>query len=156
MVGGLLQTDAVIEPATSGGPLLGADGRVVAVTTQLTEGGGDAVYAIPVDTVRDVLAQLEKSHKVLRPYLGLRGRTAAGGVVVAEVYPSGPAERAGLHQGDTIEAIDGRPTAKLAELLAEVDRHAPGQSVTLRVLRDGSRGDVDLQLDERPATVPGS
>ena len=156
MVDGLLQTDAVIEPATSGGPLLGADGRVVAVTTQLTGEAGDASYAIPIDTIRDVLAQLEESHKVIRPYLGLHGRTAAGGVEVVEVYVDGPADRAGLHTGDTIEAIDGRPSTTLADLLDEVDRHEPGQSVQLRVLRDGSRGDVDLQLDERPATVPGS
>jgi S1-C subfamily serine protease len=156
MVAGLLQTDAVIEPATSGGPLLGADGRVVAVTTQLTEGAGDAGYAVPIDTVRDVLSQLEERHKVVRPYLGLRGRTRPGGVVVVQVYAGGAAERAGLHTGDTIETIDGRPATTLAELLGEVDRHEPGQLVKLRVLRNGSRGDVDVQLDERPATVPGS
>jgi S1-C subfamily serine protease len=156
MVAGLLQTDAVIEPATSGGPLMGADGRVVAVTTKLTEGAGDAGYAIPIDTVRDVLSQLQETHKVVRPYLGLRGRTSPGGVAIVQVYPGGAAERAGLHTGDTIETIDGRPTATLAELLDAVDRHEPGQLVRLRVLRDGSRGDVDLQLDERPATVPGS
>ena len=156
MVDGLLQTDAVIEPATSGGPLLGADGRVVGVTTQLTAATGDASYAIPIATVRDVLSQLEESHKVIRPYLGLHGRTGAGGVDVVEVFADGPAERSGLHVGDTIEAIDGHPTPNLAELLGEVDQHGPGQSVQLRVFRDGSRGDVDLQLDERPATAPGS
>ena len=158
MVDGLLQTDAVIEPATSGGPLLGADGRVVAVTTELTDAGGNASYAIPIDTVRDVLAQLEQGHKVIRPYLGLHGRTApdAAGVEVVQVYASGPADRAGLHTGDMIEAIDGRRAATLADLLDEVDRHEPGESVRLHVLRDGSEGDVDLRLDERPATVPGS
>ena len=126
VVDGLLQTDAVIEPATSGGPLLGADGRVVAVTTQLSESDGDASYAIPIATVRDVLAQLEESHKVIRPYLGLHGRTGAGGVEVVEVFAGGPAERAGLHVGDTIEAIDGHEATTLAELLDEVDRHQPG------------------------------
>jgi len=156
IVDGLLQTDAVIEPATSGGPLLGADGRVVAVTTLMSESDGDASYAIPIATVRDILAQLEESHKVIRPYLGLHGRTGAGGVEVVQVFASGPAERAGLHVGDTIEAIDGQEATTLAELLEEVDRHEPGESVQLRVLRDGSRGDVDVQLDERPATVPGS
>jgi S1-C subfamily serine protease len=156
MVNGVFQTDAVIEPGTSGGPLLGADGRVVAVTMRFTEASGDPGYAIPANTVRDVLSQLEQSHKVIRPYLGLHGRTGDGGVVVVQVFASGPADRAGLHTGDTIEAIDGHPAATLADLLDEVDRHQPGQSVRLRVLRDGSRGDVDLQLDERPATLPGS
>ena len=103
----------MIEPATSGGPLLGADGRVVAVTTQLSDEGGDASYAIPIDTVRDVLAQLEEGHKVIRPYLGLHGRTGAGGVEVVEVYAGGPADRAGLQVGDTIETIDGRPATTL-------------------------------------------
>jgi S1-C subfamily serine protease len=156
IVDGLLQTDAVIEPATSGGPLLGADGRVVAVSTQLTNGDGAASYAIPIDTVRDVLAQLEQGHKVIRPYLGLQGRTGAGGVEVVQVDSSGPADRAGLHTGDMIDTIDGHRAATLADLLEEVDRHEPGQLVRLHVLRDGAQGDVDLRLDERPATVPGS
>ena len=89
--------------------------------------------------MRDVLAQLEESHKVIRPYLGLHGRTGAGGVEVVQVFASGPADRAGLHIGDMIEAIDGHPAATLADLLEEVDRHEPGQSVRLHVLRDGSQ-----------------
>jgi S1-C subfamily serine protease len=156
IVDGLLQTDAVIQPATSGGPLLGADGRVVAVSTQLTDGDGAASYAIPINSVRGVLTQLTEDHKVIRPYLGLQGRTAAGGVEVVQVFASGPADRAGLHTGDMIETIDGHPAHTLVDLLAEVGRHQPGQSVRLHVLRDGSQGDVDLRLDERPATVPGS
>jgi S1-C subfamily serine protease len=156
MLDGLLQTDAVIEPATSGGPLLGSDGRVVAVTTQLDEDPAAAGYAVPIGTVRDVLSQLEQSHKVIRPYLGLHGRTGAGGVTVVQVYPDGPAERAGLHSGDTIEAIDGHTVGTLGDLLDQVDQHGPGESVRLRVLRDGARGDVEVQLEQRPATIPGS
>jgi S1-C subfamily serine protease len=156
VIAGLLQTDAVIEPATSGGPLLGADGRVVAVTTQISDATGDASYAVPIDTVRDVLSQLEDNHKVIRPYLGLRGRTGRGGVTVIHIHADGPADRAGLQVGDTIEAIDGRPAPTLAELFDEVDHHQPGESVKLFVTRNGSSGEVELQLDERPATVPGA
>jgi putative serine protease PepD len=156
MLDGVLQTDAVIEPASSGGPLLGADGRVVAVTTRLSDGGGETGYAVPVDTVRDVLSELEDNHKVIRPYTGLRGRTANGGVEIVQVYADGPAERAGLHSGDLIEAIDGHHAGSLTALLSEVDQHSPGQSVRLTVVRNGGRGDVDLRLEERPATIPGA
>jgi S1-C subfamily serine protease len=72
---------------------------------------------------------------------------------VTDVHPGGPAERAGIQVGDLIEAIDGHPVATLADLLGDVDRHQPGDSVQLTVLRNGSRGDVTVQLADRPATL---
>jgi S1-C subfamily serine protease len=154
LIDGMLETDAVIEPATSGGPLMGADGRVVGVVSLLTEAGGDPGFAVPVNTMRDVLTQLEERHKVIRPYIGLQGRTTADGVQIVKVYSGGPADRAGLHSGDVVEAIDGRTAHTLGGFLGEVESHRPGDSVELRVLRSGNRGDVEVQLDERPATIP--
>jgi S1-C subfamily serine protease len=151
VIDGLLETDAVIEPATSGGPLLAQDGSVVGITSRLTD---DAGFAVPANTARSVLAQLEESHKVIRPWMGMNGRAASGGVEVLEIHENGPADQAALHVGDVIESIDGVPVRTLAGLLGEVDRRSVGDSVELMVVRSGSRGEITLRLEERPATVP--
>jgi S1-C subfamily serine protease len=151
VVDGLLETDAVIEPATSGGPVLGADGRVVGITSRLGDDGG---YAVPANTARGVLAQLEQSHKLIRPWIGIRGRAATGGVEVQDVHTGGPADNASVQPGDIIESIEGVEVRTLAGLLAEVDRHSVGDSVELMVRRAGRRGQITVRLDERPATIP--
>jgi S1-C subfamily serine protease len=69
------------------------------------------------------------------------------------VFPDGPADRAGVQVDDVVESIDGHPVSSLTDLLSEVDRHAPGDSVTLSIVRSGVRGDVPVQLAERPATL---
>jgi S1-C subfamily serine protease len=154
LIDGVFETDAVIEPASSGGPLVGPDGRVVGVTFRLPEEGESNGYAVPANTARDVIAKLEETGKVIRPYIGLRGSVTAGGVQVTHVLSGGPADEAGIQEGDVVESIDGRPVTTLGELFGTVDEHSPGESVELGVLRDGSRGDVKVQLLERPATVP--
>lgn len=153
LIDGVFETDAVIEPASSGGPLLGADGRVVGVTFRLPGEGGSSGYAVPADTARDVVGKLEDAGKVIRPYIGLRGVAAGGGVQVTHVYAGGPAAQAGIQPGDVIDSIDGRTVTTLGELLGEVDDRSPGQSVELGVVRDGNRGDVQVELLERPATM---
>jgi serine protease Do len=151
VVHGLLETDAVIEPATSGGPLLGPDGRVVGITSRL---GDDAGFAVPANVARDVLAQLEEGHKVIRPWIGIRGRAAPGGVQVLGVHAGGPAERASVRPGDVVESIDGVDVRTLGGLLGEVGERSVGDSVELMVTRAGSRGEINVRLEERPATVP--
>ena len=151
LIDGVLETDAVIEPASSGGPLLGPDGRVVGIVSRL---GSAPPFAIPSNLARDVLAQLEEGHKVIRPYLGLHGRTVEGGVLVDRIDAGSPADAAGLHVDDVIEAVDGQPVSDSVDVLAEVEEREPGDTLELRVLRDGSRGDVSVRLTERPVTLP--
>jgi serine protease DegS len=151
VIDGLLETDAVIEPASSGGPLLGADGRVVGITSRLSD---DASFAVPAGVARSVLAQLEESHKVIRPWLGIRGRAAPEGVALIDVNAGGPADRAALQGGDVVQTIDGVEVDTFADLLAEVDRRSVGDTVELQVLRGGAGIEVTVRLEERPATVP--
>jgi S1-C subfamily serine protease len=151
VIDGLLETDAVIEPATSGGPLLGADGRVVGITSRL---GEDTGYAVPADIAREVLSELEESHKVIRPWLGVRGREAPGGLAVIDVNTGGPADRAALRAGDVVQSIDGVEVDTFAELLDEVERRAVGDTVELHVLRSGAPLEISVRLEERPATLP--
>jgi S1-C subfamily serine protease len=154
LIDNVFETDAVIEPATSGGPLLDATGRVVGITSRMPGADNATGYAVPADTARDVVDKIEQAGKVVRPYIGLRGRTTDGGVRVQSVDSGGPCDRAGLHPGDVVEEIDGNHVSDFGELLAEVERHDPGDTVELSVLRDGSRGDIAVRLQERPATIP--
>ena len=151
VIDGLLETDAVIEPATSGGPLLGADGRVVGITSRL---GEDTGYAVPADVAREVLSELEERHKVIRPWLGVRGREAPGGIAVIDVNTGGPADRAALRAGDVVQSVDGVEVDTFPELLDEVDQRAPGDTVELHVLRSGAPLELSIRLEERPATLP--
>jgi S1-C subfamily serine protease len=150
VISGVFATDAVIQPASSGGPLMGGDGRVVGVTSRMD---GANAFAVPANTARAVVGEIERRGKVIRPYIGLRGTSAAGGVQVTEVQADGPAARAGIQPGDVIESIGGKDVTSFPGLLVEVDRHAVGDSVQLAVERNGSRGDVNVTLDQRPATL---
>jgi S1-C subfamily serine protease len=151
VISGVFATDAVIEPASSGGPLMGADGRVVGITSRMD---GTSAFAVPANTVRSVVQELESAGKVIRPYIGLKGTATAGGVRVTTVHPDGPADRAGIQAGDLIESIDDKPAASYPDLLTEVASKSPGDAVTLSVARNGARGDVTVTLEERPATLP--
>jgi putative serine protease PepD len=151
VISGVFATDAVIEPASSGGPLMGADGRVVGITSRMD---GTSAFAVPANTVRSVVQKIESTGKVVRPYIGLRGVAEHGGVQVTKVHPNGPADNAGIQVGDLIESIDDKPAATYPDLLVEVARHGPGDAVKLSVLRNGARGDVTITLAERPATLP--
>jgi putative serine protease PepD len=151
-----MRTDAVIVPGSAGGPVLGVDGRVVGVSSRMADSGEG--FAVPINTAKTVLAQLRGTHKVIRPYLGIRGRTAAppdSGAVLESVYPGGPAARIGLHEGDRIEAMDGAAVASIDALLDEISRRRPGQDVELTVVRDGSSSVLEATIAERPATLPG-
>jgi S1-C subfamily serine protease len=150
LIDDVFATDAVIEPASSGGPLLAADGRVVGITSRVA---GSTGFAVPSNTVREVVTRIEHGAKVIRPYIGLSGTATDGGLQVTDVYPDGPADLAGVQVDDVVETIDDHPVRSLTDLLSEVDRHAPGDSVTLSIMRTGSRGPVTVQLAERPATL---
>ena len=150
MIDDLFETDAVIEPASSGGPLVGSDGRVIGVTARLEN---DTGYAVPVNVARDVLAQLEENHKVVRPFIGVRGRSVRDGVEPTKLHEDGPAARAGLPTSDVVMTIDGVEVRTLGGLLAEVEQHAVGDSV-LELERDGAALEVTVPLEERPATLP--
>ena len=151
MIDVVLTTDAVIQPASSGGPLLGADGRVVGITSRMD---GASAFAVPVDAARSVVDQLERSGRVIRSYIGLRGTTTSEGVQVTAVHPDGPADRAGIQVGDVIKDADGQPVKSFAALMLDVDDHAPGDTMQLSVQRSEARGDVTVTLEQRPATMP--
>ena len=168
----VIQTDAVVTPGNSGGPLLDAAGRVIGINSQIATAGGGAIgFAIPIDRARALIPALKAHHMVSRAYLGVRGGDAADalvslddsappGVRVREVDPDGPAARAGIlgdgavAGGDVIVAVDGRPVRSMADVDDVVSRRRPGDGLEIELLRDGARLRVQAQLSERPASVP--
>jgi S1-C subfamily serine protease len=163
----VIQTDAAINPGNSGGPLLDSAGRLIGVNTLIASPSGASAgvgFAVPVDTVNRVVPQLIAHGKVVRPQLGIQvapqtllRRAGVKGVLVVEVQPGSPAERAGLRGtyrdeagelvlGDVIQGLGGREVASLNDLHAALERHEPGETVTLRVLRDGATREVPLTL----------
>jgi serine protease Do len=159
-----IQTDAAINPGNSGGPLLNMNGEVIGVNTAIyTQSGGyqGLGFALPSNTVVDVYNDLiGPSHKKVRGSIGIRfnqGLPAAvnrvygfkNGVLVQQVQPGGPAEKAGLKAGDIILTIDGRTIKDGDDMVNEIAIRRPGSSVRLGYLRDGKQADTTVSIGDR-------
>jgi S1-C subfamily serine protease len=181
----VIQTDAPINHGNSGGPLLDSQGRVIGVNSQIETGGaGDGNvgigFAVPSNTVKNVVAQLLANGKVERAFLGVSAQEvdpdlartfdlpAQHGLLVASVTASSGASRAHLRAGtrdvvvegesyrlggDLIVAADGTPVRTIADLRDAVTAHKPGDTITLELYRDGKRRTVTVTLGEQPSTV---
>jgi S1-C subfamily serine protease len=156
---GVVQTDAAINPGNSGGPLLDSAGRLIGVNTQIASPSGASAgigFAIPVDEVNRIVPRLIRDGRFVRPALGVtaaspnlnRSLNLPRGVALVQVSANGPAARAGLQvfrrerggdivQGDVITAINDEPVRDLDDMLEQLERRAPGESVTLTLWRAG-------------------
>jgi S1-C subfamily serine protease len=166
----LIQTDAAINPGNSGGPLLDSAGRLIGINTAIYSPSGASAgigFAVPVDTVNRVVPELIRNGKYLRPTLGIevdeglnRRLTAAlrvNGVVILGVAPDSAAARAGLRgissgrdggiiPGDILLALDGTALDSVGKLLARLDDYQVGDTVKLKVLREGRELEVMVAL----------
>ncbi len=155
-----IQTDAAINPGNSGGPLLDGNGRVIGVNSQIKSGSGSnsgVGFAVPVATIKFVVPQIQSGGKVVRAYLGVsNGDTQdLSGAVVGQVVPDGPAQRAGLQQGDKITDIDGRTVRSSEDVSAAVAARKPGEKAKITVVRGGDRRTLTVDLGTRPDTPAG-
>jgi S1-C subfamily serine protease len=169
----VIQTDAAINPGNSGGPLLDATGRVIGVNSQIATGGNGSGsvgigFAVPAATVKRVLPELERAGRVRRPFLGVRGRDAMGGVLVEQVEAGTPAADAGIrgdHQaiderdgsvvvlgGDVITKVGGHAVETMDDVHTALGSLHPGQKVVIDLKRAGKPLEVTVQLGERPGT----
>jgi S1-C subfamily serine protease len=155
---GAVQTDAAINPGNSGGPLLDSAGRVIGVNSQIasSSGGNTGVgFAVPVDSIRDVIPRLVKDGKIDRAYLGLASgeRPATPGALVGNVNPGTPAAEAGIKTGDLIVGFDGKTVRNPSELSLAVLTKKPGDEVKIELKRGGSTKTVTVKLGRRPNQV---
>src|SRR6202522_1470609 len=159
-----IQTDAAINPGNSGGPLLNMNGEVIGVNTAIyTQSAGyqGIGFAMPSNTVVSVYNNLiSPSHKVTRGSIGIQFREGLSGavnrvygfksgVLVQEVQPGGPADKAGLKAGDIITTIDGRSIKDGEDLVNEIASRAPGSTIRLGFVRDGKPQDTTVTIGDR-------
>jgi S1-C subfamily serine protease len=185
----VLQTDAPINPGNSGGPLLNSAGQVIGINSQIETGGsGDGSvgigFAVPINTAKSEISELEKGGSVASAFLGVVSRTIDGslsalnlpvkeGALVLSVEKGSPAAKAGIHGGvpagteggevavggDIIRAIDGKNVPNSEELASDIESKKPGQTVTITLLRANGHGGwetkkVQATLASRPSTNP--
>jgi putative serine protease PepD len=151
----VIQTDAPINPGNSGGPLLDARGRVIGVNTQIATGGsgGGNVgigFAVPSNTVREVLPALSRGERIERPFLGVTSAPHPAGAEIQGVTPGSPAQAAGLESGDVITGVDGSPVQDPDDVSQAVSGFEPGDEVEIEVSRDGVTRTFDVELGTRP------
>ena len=149
-----LQTDAVINPGSSGGPLVDVHGRVMGITTAIVGKDYSGIgFAIPSNTARKVCRELLEDGYVERGHLGMLLKSSPPdvfGVLVVAVEPKSPAAIAGIQPGDLIVSFDGMPVAEPAGLVLQVTRTPIGEKVPLGLVRGGKEETVVVQVGRRP------
>lgn len=161
-----IQIDAAINQGNSGGPLFTQDGKVVGVNTAILSPSGGSIgigFAIPSNTVKTVVAELEKDGKVTRGYLGVEAQRVEGpiakalrlgqpgGALVAGIQKDSPAAKAGLEPGDVISAVNGEAIKDPRALALEVAALKPGAEAKIDVVRSGERQTVATRIGSLPA-----
>src|SRR6266550_4593558 len=158
-----IQTDASINPGNSGGPLINLRGEVVGITTAIFSQSGGNIgigFAIPTNSIKELLPQLKDKGKVVRGYLGTTvqkitpeiadslGLKQQRGALVADVMRGSPAERAGIKTGDVIVEFNSKEIKDSSDLPTLVARIAPGTTVPLKVIRDGKEVSLPIAVGE--------
>jgi S1-C subfamily serine protease len=162
----LLQTDAAISPGNSGGALIDMDGEVIGINVAYIPPSQSAVslgFAIPSPTAIDVVEQLLKGGTVEHSFLGIEprpltpqiasqlGLSVSEGVFVFSLTEGGPAEQAGIQPGDVIVGFGDKDIASIEDLYAALRDVAPGDTVPVKLVREGNDQTVQVTLEDRPA-----
>jgi serine protease Do len=161
-----IQTDAAINRGNSGGPLLNIRGEVIGINTAIVsdnsnEGNIGIGFAVPINTIKDVLPQL-RTGKVTRGRIGIYvskipmtasdakalGLPSPTGAVVSSVENDGPAKTAGIRAGDVVVDFNGKPVKDSADLVSMVSATAPGTTVPVRVVRDAKSLSINVKIAE--------
>jgi serine protease Do len=165
----LIQTDAAINPGNSGGPLVNSAGQVIGINTAVSTEAQGLGFAIPIDVAKPIMQQALDGDPLVRPWIGVYYVPISPALAEAEnlqvdygaligsstegqsgIFPGSPAEQAGLRDGDIIVGHNGEPWSEESDLATLILPFAPGDTVTLRVLRDNSTTEVEVTLGELP------
>jgi S1-C subfamily serine protease len=166
-----IQTDAAINPGNSGGPLVDMSGDIIGINSFILSRSGTSSgvgFAIPAALVKRVVeTALGGGHSLVRAWTGARmqsvtpdiarslGLTTPQGALVADVWPGGPAARAGVRQGDVIVSVDGKPVGDAASVNYAVSTHRIGDTIRLGVRRGGGEEALSLRAEPAPASPAG-
>lgn len=156
----LIQTDASINPGNSGGPLLNGKGEVIGINTAKINSGEGLGFAIPINEVRPIVEQIIRTGKFEAVLMGIKGLgveeyksilsidiSAEKGVVILEVQPNLPADKAGLMNGDVVTAIDDTQVESMNQLKRALYRYEQGDDAELTVLRNGIETKLKIKFD---------
>ncbi len=166
----LFQTDASINEGNSGGPLVNISGEVIGINTAIAGGGAENIgFAIPISDIQGLIKSVLQKGKLERPYLGVRYvsltddyayqynlSTKRGAYILpasggrASVLSGSPAEKAGLREKDIITEIAGEKIDEKSSLISLISKHAVGEEITLKIIRDGKDQDVKVTLEAAP------
>ena len=162
----VIQTDAALNPGNSGGALCDAHGRVVGINTAVISGAQGLCFAVPINTANRIIPELMREGRVVRGWLGIAGQTQGlaralvrrldlkteAGVLVVQLVPDAPAQKAGLRAGDVILSLNGEATPSVDATHRILSRETIGRRLEMDVLRDGSRLTLELGVVARPAS----
>jgi serine protease Do len=162
-----IQTDAAINPGNSGGALVDIDGRLIGINTAILSdsGGSQGVgFAVPSDLARTVMESLVKNGHVTRGYLGVMIQNvtpalaqefnlkAPTGALIGDVVANGPADQAGLKDGDVVTEFNGQKITDSRQLQLAVAETSPGSKATVKILRDGDSKTLEVTVKQLPGT----
>ncbi|MBI4692235.1 MAG: trypsin-like peptidase domain-containing protein [Candidatus Terrybacteria bacterium] len=146
----LIQTDAAINPGNSGGPLLDIFGRVIGINVAVAQSAENVGFALPINVAKRDIADAKEFGKIKYPYIGIRYKVVENGVQLVKgpgdepaIDPNGPAEKAGLKEGDII----------LEDIGLLLSKYRVADTVALKILRDGKEMTVSVILGERPENL---
>ena len=157
-----IQTDASINPGNSGGPLINIDGDVIGINAMIIQPGTGIGFAIPINMAKQILNDLIKQGKVIRPWLGVSVQDLTPemmehfkvhekeGVLVGQVYPDTGAEKAGMVSGDIIKSVDDKAVKNVNELVKEILKKKVGQKAKVDIVRDGKGMTLEVTTSAQP------
>ncbi len=165
----LIQTDAAINPGNSGGPLVDSGGQVIGINTAVNQDAQGIGFAIPIDFAKPILAQALAGKPIARPWIGVYYTDVTKGLAQDQhlsvdygalvgssdpstpgVFAGSPAAAAGVQDGDVVLEIDGTRVDETHDLSSLIIPHAPGDTITLTILRDGSQRTIKVTLGTLP------
>lgn len=157
----VMQTDAALNPGNSGGPLLDLSGNVIGVNFAISGSGENIGFVIPINRVKDIIAQYKKDGRIIKPYLGVVYQTIDSDIANVQKVPQGafvrrvvsgsPASKAGIEPGDIITEIEGKKLGEDADLVSILNTLKAGQKIEIKIYREGKSDKLTATLSEAPS-----